>query len=727
MLQKWRTALSAFVLGLISISAYADKTLFFCCNETNDLYRVVGAKGETWPRFDDPMDAADAAPPGAAVLVLADGYPNETVKIEPEFWEKAHEKNLKIFAEYPASVPGWKWDAPRTTKWERGVVASDIFGKTLLPMRILAIHDCHYLPVQAQNPALVVAKVAGFDQAVFGLPKETYPLLFFDSKHRAWIATTKLSQFVAARYAPYGAWRTIWSAILTILGGAGAIPTLEWIPDVRPTYARTEPIPADAEQQALRRGAEWYVRSRLLVHPSDEKAIKDYLEKGYATQKEYAAGWMDFEARPLPPPDQPVGDGSHGILEGYSSRIFTNGGQAQRLIRRSDCIAESAMGLAFGGTMDSPPQSDLSSIAKNLLDYLYFDSIAQQGVRADPKHPAFGLVAWGITNWAWERAFYGDDNARMLLATMASAALLKTDRWDEPILKCILANLRTAGRLGFRHDRIDLPDLENNGWRHYYEQSTVSYAPHYQSYLWACYLWAYDKTGYEPFYRMAENAIRMTMEAYPGQWRWTNGIQQERARMLLPLSWLIRVKDSPEHRAWLKKMADDLLALQDESGAIREEIGELSQGSCRPPQSNEEYGVNETPLLQENGDPVCDMLYTSNFAFLGLVEAAKAAQEPLYRNACGRLAQFLSRIQIRSEKHPELEGAWFRAFDFQRWEYWASNADAGWGAWSIETGWTQGWIAAGFGMRTRDVSLWDLTKESQAGKSFNKLFPLFFP
>lgn len=32
------------------------------------------------------------------------------------------------------------------------------------------------------------------------------------------------------------------------------------------------------------------------------------------------------------------------------------------------------------------------------------------------------------------------------------------------------------------------------------------------------------------------------MASYPEQWSWTNGIQQERARMILPLAWLYRVE-----------------------------------------------------------------------------------------------------------------------------------------------------------------------------------------
>ena len=33
------------------------------------------------------------------------------------------------------------------------------------------------------------------------------------------------------------------------------------------------------------------------------------------------------------------------------------------------------------------------------------------------------------------------------------------------------------------------------------------------------------------------------MKAYPEEWHWTNGLQQERARMILPLAWLLRVED----------------------------------------------------------------------------------------------------------------------------------------------------------------------------------------
>jgi hypothetical protein len=382
------------------------------------------------------------------------------------------------------------------------------------------------------------------------------------------------------------------------------------------------------------------------------------------------------------------------------------------------------MVMAFSASID--PKAERGRIAANLNDFIYFTSPLAQGPRNDPRSPSFGLNG-GSTNKGGVDVYYGDDNARSLLGTMAAAALLKSDRWDEHILRCLLANFRTTGRLGFRGDSLDEKRLQELGWRHFYNAETGNYAPHFEAYLWACLLWAYHKTGYSPFLERPSTAIRMTVAAYPNKWRWTNGLQQERARMLLPLAWLIRVEDKPEHRQWLKHIAKDLLALQDECGAIREEIGSGAQGLFGPPKSNDSYGTNEAPLIQQNGDPACDLLYTSNFAFLGLHEAGAATGDSFYLQAEDKLAEFLCRIQVRSSVHPELDGAWFRGFDFKRGDYWASNADWGWGACSIETGWTQTWITSLLALRHLKTSFWDLTANSEIGRYMDKLLPVLLP
>jgi hypothetical protein len=385
------------------------------------------------------------------------------------------------------------------------------------------------------------------------------------------------------------------------------------------------------------------------------------------------------------------------------------------------------MAFAFSGAIDR--NSEHSQISANLNDYIYFHSNLASGSRADPASPSFGLVGWNTTAKYHEQlngfdVYYGDDNARAMMGTLAAAALLGTDRWDERVLSCLLGNFRTTGKLGFRGGRLDEGPLRKNGWRHYFETERINYSPHYESYLWACYLWAYHKTGYEPFKQRAANAIRMTMAAYPNEWRWTNGIQQERARMLLVLAWLVRLEGTAEHRQWLTTIAKELLALQDASGAIREEVGSAGKGRYGPPKTNEAYGTTEAPLIQENGDPLCDLLYTCNFAFLGLHEAAAATKDSLYLDASERLAKFLTRVQVSAEARSELDGAWFRAFEFRRWDYWASNADAGWGAWSVETGWTQSWITSVLAMRHMKTSFWDLTSKSKIKRHMDKLLSL---
>jgi len=343
-------------------------------------------------------------------------------------------------------------------------------------------------------------------------------------------------------------------------------------------------------------------------------------------------------------------------------------------------------------------------IGGNIADFIAGRSTV---LHDDPAKQSFGLVGWNDLG-PYRGTFYGDDNARYILGLIGASGGLKQNRWDDQILKCILANFRTSGANGFRGDSLGEGDIERQGWRHFYDAATVNMAPHFEAYLWACYLWAYDKTGYKPLLERTEKAIARVIASGEDAWTWTNGSQQERARMLLPLAWLVRVHDTPVHRTWLADMAKKVIGYQAECGAIREEFGDLSHGIAGPPRSNEAFGTAEAPLIQENGDPLADMLYTSNFAFLGLHEAAAVTRDAKLVQAENKLAEFLCRIQIKSSTHPELDGAWFRAFDYGDWDFWASNSDLGWGAWSIESGWSVSWITTILALRTKHLAFWDV-------------------
>ncbi|MEI7899707.1 MAG: hypothetical protein WCK89_05610 [bacterium] len=700
------------LLGCVSAAAAGRAGLVFSCAEENDLYQAARAGGLAARRCGTPAEAVELARPGDGVLLLADGYPATATPVDASLFERAAQKKARVFVEYPSMLPDLKLGAPRMIGWERAVVASDAFGPDLKRLRILMVHDCHFLPAEAQSPHLAAARVAGYDTAVFGLPdKQAWPLLFEHPRGGILVATTKLSQFITARYAPADAWPAVWRMVFGWLAPGAAVPELKWTPAVRPSFGKTEPLPADAVRQAVRRGVDWYAKGRLYLHPDWQKLLE-------------SAGQYPDRTGPGPAAGLPAGDGTLGLLEAYSSRIDWKGGQPVRWFLRADCNSEAAMALALRGAMDSDAHSQ--AVAANLLAFVLLRSNLQQGPRADPAGPSYGLLGWD-TRPEGAVVYYGDDNARAVLGLIAASCALGKADWDAAIVRCALANFRTSCPQGFRNARIEEPQLQQKGWRWYWEHSDgdwaggTRYSPHYQAYLWAVNLWLYDKTTFEPLLTRTKKGMAQMMKRFPEQWQYECGRKPaEYARMLLPLAWLVRVEDTPEHREWLGQVAKKLMGAQDACGAI----GESVTGGER---SNEEYGTREASLIFSADDQCADLLYTMNFAFLALHEAAAATGDRQIRAAEDRMADFLVRIQARSDRPSELDGAWFRGFDFRRWDYWGSNADCGWGVWATESGWTQGWIASVLALRQMKTSFWDFSSKSGISKSFGAIRPGMLP
>lgn len=677
-------------IAVVALVQNVSAGFTLACSPTNDLFVVLRSGDFKTERFNSPEKAVAAAKPESPVLLLADDYPAKTLFLTKEIYQQAAAKRLRLYVEFPSFVPGKTLGPPRLTTWERFVISSDGFDAGLPKGRLLMAHQCEFLPTTAQDSLVVVGRVAGYNSAVFGIPASAQPILFALEDGRVLVATTRLSSFVTSRFAPTHEWQMLWDHILTQLSGS-EVKSISWEPRVQAMYGPHDRLPWNFEKRAFRRAVEWECNSGLLI--SEERLAA--LSKLWGVNQELT----DPPATSIP-----AGDGRFGILEGFNATIRYDGSQLQRTPVRNDCQAESAMVWAMDWAIDHKRTS--RTIASNLLDFIYFNSDLCHGGRGNPEHPAFGLVAWGCTMPAWQVANYGDDNARGMLGTMVAEAGMHSARWNEPLLRALLANLRTTGRLGFRGDRIDMPDLERNGWGHYHDASPVNYSPHFESYLWACYLWAYARTGETEFLEKAKTAIGMTMKVFPEQWRWNDNM--ERARMLLCLAWLVRVEDTPEHRHWLHLLAEDLINIQTECGALPERFRGRG-GGYQIPQSNDAYGTGETPLLQQNGDPVTDQLYVTGFALLGLHEASGVLHEARIKAAEDKLAEYACRIQTRSKSLPSLAGTWFRAFDFERWEAWASSGDAGWGAWSEEAGWAQSWTVAVLGLRQMKSTLWDLT------------------
>ena len=700
--------LTILIISLFFACSAGKSTIVISCSEDNDLYKVMKQNNISVKRYDTPEEAVKRAKKGSGLLILADGYPVNTTSLDTLIYKEAVRKKLKLYIEYPSWLPGMKSRQPRETLLERVVVTTDMI-KGLDKMQILSIHGCFYTPFDADNHLLSLSKVAGFDRAVYGTGGDSHAILF-NFQSDILVSTTKLSQFVTARYAPKESMQALWEYILTwVTGGNEKFKTLSWETTVRATYSPDEELAADAARIAVQRGIDWHTNAKMLLSEGGWNEYRDLWKLDDYDMNTTVPAVNNAAPQPLSDP----GDGTFGVLEGIASEVRLDGSQPVRWWLRSDSNGESSLAFALRSAMDGDTTSRL--IAGNLLDWLYFKSGLFQN---DPSEPNYGLLFWAPGN---AQALYQDNDIKAILGCMGTAGLLETDRWDEVLVKNILGNFRTTGVNGFRGRRIENPDLIKKGWQSYMKRDFTLYQPHYEAWTWSSYLWLYDKAGWKPLLEKTRKGISMMMNAYPDGWRWTNGIQQERGRMLLPLAWLIRVDDRPEYRQWIKQLADDIEKCQDESGAIREELGDPSKGDYVPPLSNEAYGTNEAPLIQENGDKVADLLYTCNFTFVGLHEAYAATGDIQFRRMADKLADFLVRVQVKSDKHTSLDGGWMRAFDYGRWDYLGSNADSGWGAWSIEAGWTQAWVPGVLAMRELETNLWQISKKSKVSEKFNSI------
>ena len=681
-------ALALAAVTMISCGNNSGRTIYVNTQTTdNDLVNLLEKERFKIIRSESVSKTLESAKPGSAVILVANEYPDKPQILSKKDLGTIKEKGLRVFAEF-ANIESGDHELKEISV-ERVVVTEPI-GDNLKPMDLLTINRAVYIKTEADDPMMVIARVAGFDTAVYGLEDTPYDPLVFKDGENLWIGTSKLTDFARLRFMPESKWKPFWESILSELTG-NEVTFKEWPKMIAPAYSENAKLPKDARKQAVQKGIEWFYNGHFLIHQDwKESWVMKYIGDG------------TMPVGPELPEDAPNGDGSLGVLEGHCSAIYKDGRQAYRYWIRDDIQGEASMAFAIAGEVLN--NQEYKAVAERLSDYSFKEF--QDGPRSDPNSPTYGLLGWAYTH-KW--VYYGDDNARSILGSILAGKVLGTDKWKKNLDAAIEANLNTTGKNGFRGSRLHEQDIQANGLEYYQNRELINPHPHFESWLWACYLWQYANTGDKKYLETAEKGISLTMAAYPDGWSWTNGIQQERARMVLPLAWLYRVSPTEDHKAWIDRITEDIAKNQVECGAIREELGDPSKGSFGAERSNADYGRNEAPLIFRNGDPVADMLYTSNFAVFALNEAACATGDPKIRKMADDLGEFLVRIQARSEKRKNVDGAWFRAFNYRDWDYWASNADAGWGAQSTLTGWIQSWIITTLALMEKGTSYWDIT------------------
>lgn len=684
--------LTIFLLT-IGMSLLCEGKVYIVSNGDNLFQTILLQEGVSCQTVCSADEALRLAGKGDGIIVTATDYPTGRAQVPPTLYKAAKNRGIRVFVEYPSILPDGQAGDIYTADLERGVVTSPVFG--LKPMSIVGINGCSIIKAECAKPMIVLGKVAGYDTAVFGIDDVTaHPVLYRSGN--SLVATTSFSNCISGRYGPADSWASIMSHVLgwVLRKDSFRIDSLPF--DPKPSYSKDETLPEDAGMKAAISAADWLWNANLFIHPSWEKELlRKYQPVGGDPNRYFGEPITD---------EMLQGDGCRGIMEGHASNIDKDGVQEYRYFVRADVHGESAMLLASAGSLTG--DSLYTETAEKLLDYLFHTSDFRDGERGNKTSPVYGQISWANTH---PGAFFNDDHARCVLGAIGASAMMDNQRWNSFIVENILSNLRLSSEDGFIGSSLWEHEIVKNGWQWYADRKDfVNPSAHFESWMWACYLWLYDKTGYKPLLDKAKKGISYMMKVYP-DWHAQNGIQQERARMILPLAWLVRVEDTPEHREWLDVVARRFLENQDECGAIREELGDASSDKNNLLiSSNAEYGKNEASLIARNGDPVSDMLYTCNFGFFALNEAYKATGK--YGSEVKKLADFLVRIQVKSESHSDLDGAWFRAFDYGRWDYWASNADNGWGAWCTLCGWIETWIGVTEGLISKDTSYWEVTR-----------------
>ncbi len=689
-----------------NIKASAQKTTINISvvtkNSQNDLLVTLNNNFDGIKHYTT-LDAAlsNASANGTkGIFVLADNYPDQTLTITEAQSEKINSLGIRLYVEYPSNnntlgITGY--GETRTMGYERAVVRNaDAMG--MAKNSILYVHGAKYKSKASNsNTWLANATVAGYDTADFGLNDCTpYSMLETNAAGNVLIASTKLSQFISARYAPYERWQKLWLAVISWVSQTN-VSSIEWTPLVTANYGKTEALSSNAYKTAVDLNTKWYINNMI--------------------------------------------SSSGGIYQCYLSgnNFDAFGDQTLNSGIRADCTAESIGAIALAGELLG--NQSYKDLAYSQMKWMLNESAMANGDRANTSSSQYGLFSWYNSD-AQLKSYYGDDNAKAIIGLMLAASALDTDEFDRRILEAIIANFRTTGQNGFRGSMLSGDDLDKNGWEAYFNSNTTSYSSHFESMLWACYLWAYEQTGYEPLYTRSETALTMMVAAYVrtmdetdqyftnDEWKWTNSLQADRAKLILPLSWLVRVSPTEEHIKWLDLIVSDMMSYQDAStGAIRDVIGEEWQGtgSCGAFTKNSEYGTHESPVIQENGDPCTDSLYTSNFAVISLNEAyaaVKAAGNQTlaskYQKYAKSATDYLVKIQQVSTDS-KYNGVWCRGFDYQKWETYGSDGDAGWGIWCTESGWTQSFISSAISLQSMGTNIWDYTSSSTAGKHFESV------
>lgn len=316
--------------------------------------------------------------------------------------------------------------------------------------------------------------------------------------------------------------------------------------------------------------------------------------------------------------------------------------------RRPDCNFETALMFLLASEVFG--QDEYFRIADNILTYLYWKS----GMgNFSEKYPEFPQCAWKWSHDGWRNVIYFDDNA-----------------WN-CVIPLIIANLNPEldRKFELRSKSMVLAEQMEDAFNQQFgcenaNVAKISWAgslesPHWGSLAVMAFAFAYAETQDEKYKRAI---LRYNEYLDANQDKFT---ASEYAYTVIGASAAVAVMDSAELRNSLNKFAERLISKMDQvTGNISSEWG------------------NEAPT----GDNLVDLIYTQNWALLGLqafcaVEPKKRHLEVFYK-----ALKLVMRIQDVSGK-PQFNGCWRGMYDLTAAQWGGGDRYEG-GAGSIYSGWT---------------------------------------
>ncbi len=449
------------------------------------------------------------------------------------------------------------------------------------------------------------------------------------------MASFRLHDFNKARFAP----RDRWWKLISFLA--------EWITGGAPSF-RPEPV--------VRYGTEEDLSDAGVF----ERCRKEAIRRGIRWLGEYL-----------------VDGGRGGIREGLRHGISPEGVQAAADTVRTDCTGEAAGAFRMYGRMFG--DGDSAGIADRLDDFVFGPMTVRDG-------PFGGMLRWTDTAW---QVCYQDDAARAILPVLYECRFTENRERFPAVCRALDFLVKTTAKDGCRVARTDAPHLTEDGLLALREAEHGLPSAHYNAYYHAALLLAYRVGGNRTYLDVGRKGLETIMALYPDTRR-EQSETEEMCRLILPLAALYDATREEKHRAMLFKVTEDLLKHKHPSGGFYEwDTG--YKANC----SRESRG--ECSLLTENGDPVADLLYSTNWLPIGFAYAYLATGDGRFKTLWREVVSFCIRSQVRSAD-PKTDGSWCRAFDLDLGEAYGCPHDVGWAAYCSESGWTDAEILMGMMM-----------------------------